>query len=70
MPPDWPELSEELARKSLDVFERAAHHYLVEGDLSGHDLRIVIDTLTDTISGLVDHEVLNTIYDARKDLGL
>lgn len=67
---EWPDLSEELARKSLDVFERALHKHLVDHELSSNELRIVVDTLTDTISGLVTGDVLDTIYGARKELHL
>jgi hypothetical protein len=67
---EWPDLSQELARKSLDVFERALHRHLVEHDMTSGELRIVVDTLTETISGLVAHDVLDTIYSARKELNL
>lgn len=67
---EWPDLSEELARKALTVFESATYDHLVRGDLSKHDLRLVVDTLTDTISGLVTKDVLDTIYGARQELDL
>jgi hypothetical protein len=67
---DWAEHSDELSRKSLDVFERAAHRYLVEKNMTDCEFRVVIDTLTDTISGLVPFDVLDTIYGARKELNL
>jgi hypothetical protein len=67
---EWAELSEELARKALDVMHRAAHATLVDETMTPHELRIVIDTLTDTISGLVDRDVLDTIYSVRKELEL
>lgn len=67
---EWPDLSDELSRKALTVFESATYDHLVKGGLSKHDLRIVIDTLTDTISGLVSKDVLDTIYGARQELDL
>jgi hypothetical protein len=66
----WPDFSDELSRKALDTFERAVHRRLVVGDMTADELRIVVDTLTDTISGLVPKDVTDTIYGARKELGL
>jgi hypothetical protein len=66
---DWPSHSEELSRKALDVFMRAVYKHQ-EFKMTGSELRIVIDTLVDTISGLVPRDVLDTIYSARKELGL
>lgn len=66
---EWPDFADELSRKALDVFERALHRHLA-GELSPLELRIIVDTLTDTISGLVPKDVLDVIYGARKELRL
>ncbi len=67
---NWLEHSEELSRKALDVFERAVHQTLVEATMTRAELRIVVDTLSDTISGLVPRDVLDAIYGSRKELEL
>ena len=65
---DWPEHSEELARKSLETLQRAVHRNMVEHTLTDEELRLVADTLVDTVIGLVPMEVTNVIYDVRKGL--
>jgi hypothetical protein len=67
---DWPAHSEELSRKALTVLEGAIHNHLVEGTLTERELRLVVDTLVDTVQGLVPHDVTDTIYAVRKDLEL
>jgi len=70
-PPDeWATCSDELSRKALDVFGNAVYDHLVEGALTKKEMRLVVDTLTDCISGLVPKDVLDTIYGARKELEL
>lgn len=64
---DWPEHSEELARKSLETLHRAMYER-TEGNIGDGELWIVINTLCDTIQGLVPQEVFDTIYGVRKEL--
>jgi hypothetical protein len=65
---DWPEHSEELARKSLETLERAIYER-TEGQISDEELLIVAQTLTATVQGLVPQNVFDTIYAFEKDLG-
>lgn len=67
---EWPSHSEELSRKALTVLEKGIHDHLVEGTLTERELRLVVDTLVDTVQGLVPHEVTDTIYRVRKELEL
>lgn len=64
----WPELGEELARKALETLQEALHKHLVEGTMSERELRIVVDTITDTTMGLIAKDVTDTIYAVRKGL--
>lgn len=70
MSKEWPELQEELARKALEVLDQRVHQHLVEAKLSERELRLVVDSLYDTISGLVPWEVANLLYSVRTDLDL
>ena len=67
---DWPEIGAELSRKALDVAQRAVHSNTVEKTMTNNELLLVINTITDTISGLVTPDVLDTIYSIRKVLEL
>lgn len=67
---EWPELQEELARKALEVLGQRVHQHFIEATLSKRELRLVVDSIYDTISGLVPWEVANLVYDVRKDLKL
>ena len=70
MSKEWPELQEELARKALEVLDQRVHQHLVEAKLTERELRLVVDSVYDTISGLVPWEVSNLVYAVRKDLNL
>jgi hypothetical protein len=61
----WPELQEELARKALETLQQALHQ-VDEGELSEDQLLIVVNTLVETIQGLVPWDVTDTIYAVRK----
>ena len=63
---EWPELGEELSRKALDVAQRAVVANTIEKTMTNNELLLVINTITDTISGLVTPDVLDTIYSIRK----
>ena len=63
----WPSHSNELARKALDTLHAAIFDYS-EGVIGDRELRIIVDTLVDTVMGLVPMEVIETIYAVRKDL--
>lgn len=63
----WPELGEELARKSLDTLLRAIHD-LDEGLISCRDLILIVNTITDCTMGLMPREVSEIIYAVRKEL--
>lgn len=67
---EWPEMQEELARKALEVLDQRVHQHLVEATLSERELRLVVDSIYDTISGLVPWDVANLVYGVRKDLDL
>lgn len=66
----WPELQEELSRKALEVLNKRVHEHLVEAKLSERELRLVVDSVYDTISGLVPWDVAEIVYAVRKDLEL
>lgn len=66
----WPELSAELSRKALTVISDSAHKHLVDGELSARELRLIVDAVYDTVSGLIDWDAANVIYAVRKDLEL
>lgn len=63
----WPELGEELARKSVDTLHRAVHNF-VEGEMSRRDLVVVVNTITDCTMGLIPREVTDLIYRVRQEL--
>lgn len=56
----WPELTEELARKALDVvYDRA--HRMSEGELSAREMSLIASAVYDTITGLVPWDDANII---------
>jgi hypothetical protein len=63
-------LRNELARKALDVLHRRVHEHLIDATISARELRLIVDTLTDTISGLIPWDVIDIIYKTRKELDL
>jgi hypothetical protein len=63
---EWASCSEELSRKALDVAQRAVVANTIEKTMTNNELLLVVNTLTDTISGLVTPDVLDTIYSIRK----
>jgi hypothetical protein len=63
----WPELGEELARKSLDTLIAAVCKH-TDGELNDRELMIVVNTITDTTMGLIPMDVTETIYAVRKGL--
>lgn len=67
---DWPSHSEELSRKALTTLEKGIYDHLVEGTLTERELRLVVDTLVDTVQGLVPNDVTDTIYRVRKEMEL
>ena len=67
---EWASCSEELSRKALDVAQRAVVSNVIDKTMSNNELLLVINTLTDVISGLVTPNVLDTIYSIRKVMEL
>jgi hypothetical protein len=67
---NWPTFGEELARKALDVVHVATHDHLIEGTISERELRLIVDAVFNTISGLAPWDVSDLIYKIRTDLGL
>jgi hypothetical protein len=63
----WPELQEELSRKALETLQGAMHRF-DEGELDKAGLILVVNTIVDTIQGLVPWDVTDTIYAVRKEL--
>jgi hypothetical protein len=64
---NWPEHSEELARKALDTLGRAAFD-LAEGTLNKESFLLVINTIVDTTQGLIPNEVTDLILKVRKEI--
>jgi len=65
----WPELGEELARKSLDILHDRVWQFQ-QGKINKDHLRMVVDTLYDATSGLIDWDVSRLIYSVRKECRL
>lgn len=70
MATDWPELSDELARKAIETTHALVHKHLVEAEIDEKQLRVAVDAIYDIVSGLVPWDIANMIYAVRKDLGL
>lgn len=62
---DWPELGEELARKSLEKLEEALQRH-ARGKITRRELFLVTDALYDASIGLIDKEASNAIYAVRQ----
>ena len=50
---DWPEHSDELARKVLTVAHDRMHQCLVENQFDQATLKLILRSLYDTVEGLV-----------------
>lgn len=66
----WPELSEELSRKALDVVTDCVHRYLVEKTMTKGELKAATDAVYNTITGLADWNAARIIEKVQKELGL
>lgn len=62
---DWPELGEELARKSLEVLQDRVFEF-ENGTISKDTLIVAVNTLVSAIIGLAPMEVVDLIYEVRK----
>lgn len=62
----WPELSEELSRKCMDVLVRRAHD-LEQGEITKEQFFVAADAIYDTVSGLVPWDVADVIAQVRKE---
>lgn len=65
---EWPELSAELARKSLTTLEKFALRFSA-GEITEREFWLTLDAMTDTIQGLVPNEAFDAIYTVRQALG-
>jgi hypothetical protein len=62
---DWPEHSQELARKALTTLESLLLKN-EEGEVSSEQLWVALDAMCDTIQGLVPAEAFDMIYSVRQ----
>lgn len=67
---EWPTHSEELARKVLDVISARTYQAAVEKSISERELRLITDSLYDTISGLVPWDVADVLAQVSKQVKL
>lgn len=66
---EWNEFQSELSRKALDVLNTKLAAF-DRGEVDKPQLRLIVDCLFDTISGLAPWDVTDAIYAVRKELGL
>lgn len=66
----WPELSEELSRKALDVVHDCVHRYLVDKTMTKAELKAATDAVYNTITGLADWQAARLIEAVQKELDL
>lgn len=66
---DWPTLGEELGRKALEGLDRRIRQHAA-GTISDRELWLAVDSLYDAITGLVDWDVANVLYQVREGLKL
>lgn len=64
---DWPTLGEELARKALEIMQRRLAQHAA-GAITDRELWLAVDSLYDAITGLVDWDVANVLYQVRENL--
>lgn len=65
----WPEMGEELGRKALEGLDRRIAQH-AHGTISDRELWLAVDSLYDAITGLVDWDVANVLYQVRQSLGV
>jgi hypothetical protein len=63
---EWPTMQSELSRKALDTLDRLTERFAI-GEIDKTALRIGIDTLYDTISGLVPWDIADLVYRVRTE---
>jgi hypothetical protein len=65
---EWASHSDELSRKVLTVLESRVHECVVDGKYDETTLRLIVDSLYDTVSGLVPWDCLDVINTISKEL--
>jgi hypothetical protein len=63
-------VKKELSRKVSETAHAILHKHLVDAELSARETRVALDAVYDCVSGLVDWDIANLLYNARKELGL
>lgn len=64
---NWPEHSEELSRKSIEVIEKWSKLY-DRGVITKREFYIMISAIYDATSGLITDEMSHLISEIHKDL--
>lgn len=64
---DWPTLGQELGRKALEGLDRRIRQHAA-GKITDRELWLTVDSLYDAITGLVDWDVANVLYQVRESL--
>ena len=63
----WPELGEELARKSLEHLESRFKAYSA-GKISRREMFLIADALHDAMQGLAPNEATDAVYAVRQQI--
>ncbi|SER27930.1 hypothetical protein SAMN05216548_11477 [Faunimonas pinastri] len=65
--PSWEDIQGELSRKVVEALAERVHQH-EQGKITDRELYLVVNSLFDTVSGLVPWDLTDTIYNVRKEL--